>query len=91
MRQKSLKNLKRKKNFRETRKNFLIVCEGEKTEPQYFTAFRVSKKIFDVEGIGSNTLSLIEKAMDIRAGDMRPGTAPWPILRTFHQISTHWV
>lgn len=66
MRKKSLTNLKRRKNFREIRKNFLIVCEGEKTEPNYFEKFRVPKKIFDVVGIGANTASLVEKAIDLR-------------------------
>jgi hypothetical protein len=66
MRQKSLSNLKRRKNFREVRKNFLIVCEGEKTEPNYFEKFRVPKKIFDVVGIGANTISLVEKAIELR-------------------------
>jgi len=66
MRKKSLSNLKRKKNFREIRKNFLIVCEGEKTEPNYFEKFRVPKKVFDVFGIGANTASLVEKAIALR-------------------------
>lgn len=66
MRLRSLKNLERNINFRKTRKAFLIVCEGEKTEPHYFEAFRVPKKIFDVKGPGANTVSLIEKAMEIR-------------------------
>jgi len=66
MRKKSLSNLKRRKNFREVRKNFLIVCEGEKTEPNYFEKFRVPKKIFDVVGLGANTKSLVEKAIELR-------------------------
>lgn len=66
MRQQSLANLRRKKNFRQKRKNFLIVCEGEKTEPLYFEAFRVPKKIFDVKGEGANTASLVGKTMEIR-------------------------
>jgi hypothetical protein len=66
MRKKSLSNLKRKKNFREIRKNFLIVCEGEKTEPHYFENFRVPKKIFDVFGLGANTESLVEKTIVLR-------------------------
>jgi hypothetical protein len=52
MRKKSLSNLKRRKNFKPIRKNFLIVCEGEKTEPLYFSSFRVPKKVFDVVGLG---------------------------------------
>jgi hypothetical protein len=66
MRKKSLSNLKRRKNFKSIRKNFLIVCEGEKTEPHYFRKFRVPKKIFDVVGLGANTVSLVKKAIEIR-------------------------
>lgn len=66
MQKKSLANLKRKKNFKQTRKSFLIVCEGEKTEPNYFEKFRVPKKVFDVVGIGANTTSLIRKAIKLR-------------------------
>lgn len=66
MRSKSLKNLKRRKNFKPLRKSFLIVCEGEKTEPNYFSNFRVPKKIFDVEGIGANTESLVRRAIKHR-------------------------
>lgn len=39
------KSLKRPVNIRNLRQRFLIVCEGEKTEPLYFKKFRVPKKI----------------------------------------------
>jgi hypothetical protein len=49
---------------RETRKRFLIICEGEKTEVNYFKAFTVPKKIaVMVKGEGKNSLSLVEKAI----------------------------
>ncbi len=51
------------KNVREHRKNFLIVCEGEKTEPLYFSAFRVPKEICEVKGTGYNTVSLVNEAI----------------------------
>ncbi|MCD6185456.1 MAG: RloB domain-containing protein [Deltaproteobacteria bacterium] len=59
-------DLKRKKDFRPTRKNFLIVCEGEKTEPKYFEGFRLSKDIYDLEGLGTNTVSLVEQAIKLK-------------------------
>lgn len=65
MRKKNLNNLKRKFNFKPVRKNFLIVCEGEKTEPNYFKKFRVPKKVFDVVGFGANTESLVKKAVEL--------------------------
>ena len=69
MRKKSPKNLnklKRNKNFRPTRKKFLIVCEGEKTEPNYFLKFRVNQKLIEVVGVGANTVSLVEKTIELK-------------------------
>ncbi len=58
--------LRRQIKTRETRKKFLIVCEGEKTEVNYFKAFTVPKKIeVTVRGEGKNSLSLVEKAIKI--------------------------
>ncbi|TRV05162.1 MAG: RloB domain-containing protein [Microcystis wesenbergii Mw_MB_S_20031200_S109] len=58
--------LRRQTKTRETRKRFLIVCEGEKTEVNYFKAFTVPKKIeVMVKGEGKNSLSLVEKAIKI--------------------------
>lgn len=58
--------LRRQTKTRETRKRFLIVCEGEKTEVNYFKAFTVPNKIeVRVKGEGKNSLSLVEKAIKI--------------------------
>jgi len=58
--------LRRQTKARETRKKFLIVCEGEKTEVNYFKAFTVPKKIeVTVRGEGKNSLSLVNKAIQI--------------------------
>ena len=50
----------------ETRQRFLIVCEGSKTEPNYFKQFRVPTLIIQVEGTGMNTLSLVNEALRLR-------------------------
>jgi hypothetical protein len=64
------RSLRRKVNTRELRQRFLIVCEGQKTEPNYFQAFRVPKDVRTVViGVGANTISLVEKAMDLRQED----------------------
>jgi hypothetical protein len=48
---------------RELRKRILIVCEGKKTEPNYFESMRVELKIAgEAKGTGSNTLNLVEYA-----------------------------
>jgi hypothetical protein len=52
----------RKVGNREIRETFLIVCEGEKTEPNYFKSFRVVSARIYVEGFGANPSKLIEEA-----------------------------
>ncbi|MCW6048736.1 RloB family protein [Lyngbya sp. CCAP 1446/10] len=51
-----------------SRKWFLIVCEGEKTEPNYFRSFPVDTKVIklDIKGEGRNTRSLVEKAIELK-------------------------
>lgn len=55
---------------REQRQRILIVCEGEKTEPNYFEAIRrrLPRHVvtLHIEGLGANTLSLVRKAQEIR-------------------------
>lgn len=65
---------KRKQDVRSKRRYYLIVCEGAKTEPNYFeglkkdlpkgilTAFQI-----DIEGTGRNTMSLIDEAIRLKA------------------------
>ncbi|MCC3411023.1 MAG: RloB domain-containing protein [Microcoleus sp. PH2017_29_MFU_D_A] len=50
------------------RRWFLIVCEGEKTEPNYFRSFAVDTKVIklDIKGEGKNTRSLVEKAIELK-------------------------
>ena len=52
---------------RPPRRYFLIVCEGEKTEPNYFNSIAAQLpkemvKRIDVKGVGENTLNLIDAA-----------------------------
>jgi hypothetical protein len=60
----------RKAATKSQREYFLIVCEGEKTEPNYFEALknRLPRKTVAVEisGEGANTLSLVDRAISIR-------------------------
>jgi hypothetical protein len=65
---------KRSQDNRSIRRYYLIVCEGEKTEPNYFeglkqdlpkgvlTAFQI-----DIEGTGRNTMSLLDEAIRLKA------------------------
>jgi hypothetical protein len=49
------------------RQRFLIVCEGRKTEPNYFQKFRVPGLVVQVEGLGINTLSLVQRTIELCA------------------------
>lgn len=67
------KERKRKQEIRSKRLYFLIVCEGEKTEPLYFEAFKndlpkgvLENSIIEIEGEGKNTLSLVERVIKMR-------------------------
>ena len=48
------------------RQRFLIVCEGEKTEPNYFRKFRIPGLVVQVEGLGINTMSLVHETINLR-------------------------
>lgn len=54
----------RKSNTRKPKQRFLIVCEGEKTEPNYFRCFRVPKEVLDVKGVGENPSKLVNSAKE---------------------------
>jgi hypothetical protein len=56
-------------NAIDLRQRFLIVCEGSKTEPNYFEQFRVPALVIRVKGTGMNTLSLVRKALELREQD----------------------
>ena len=64
----------RKRHGRKILKYFLIVCEGQKTEPHYFKGLKrqLSKGVLrqieiDIRGIGANTQSLVKKALEIKS------------------------
>ena len=60
---------KRKERIRDVKPFILIVCEGERTEPNYFKSFKIlSKDVLeiDIKGEGRNTLDLVEQALVIK-------------------------
>jgi hypothetical protein len=64
----SISSRDRTVNTREQRKDILIVCEGEKTEPQYFQDLASFHKLSTVEivGAGRVVLSLVEYAEELQ-------------------------
>jgi RloB-like protein len=61
----------REKPSKLTKKTYLIFCEGEETEKNYFEAFRKRAKVeeFKVLGTGRNTKSLVAYALKLRKLD----------------------
>jgi hypothetical protein len=67
------KNLTRRENTRKLRR-ILIVCEGEKTEPNYFRKFPENPEVYDridVHGTGYNTVSLVNEAIRLKNEALR--------------------
>jgi len=65
---------KRLEGTKSKRRFFLIVCEGEKTEPNYFKSLKeaLPKGVLDVceftiEGEGYNTESLVKKSLELKS------------------------
>lgn len=78
MKSKDVKNNKRKSGFLQVAPaNYLIICEGKQTEPNYFNGLKqeINKKYgnkvdvlipnIDVKGTGMNTTSLVKYAQKI--------------------------
>lgn len=60
----------RKENIRDSRVRFLIVCEGEKTEPYYFEALIKDRsstvRDVSVKGEGCATIALVKRSLEIK-------------------------
>lgn len=73
----------KKKKSREIVTYFLIVCEGEKTEPNYFKSFpkQVGKVVYDIEfdGGGISTLKVVEKAIELRDKSKQKYDRVWAV------------
>lgn len=53
------RSLRRISSTRIVKQSFLIVCEGENTEPDYFNAFRLTSANVKAVGQGINTVRLV--------------------------------
>jgi hypothetical protein len=71
------------KKKREVVVYFLIVCEGEKTEPNYFKSFpkRVGTTIHEIktDGGGLSTLRVVEKAIELRNDSPQKYDRVWAV------------
>ncbi|SFD79486.1 RloB-like protein [Chitinophaga sp. CF118] len=75
------KSIQRFNNYQEPKQTFLIICEGQNTEPDYFNGFKLGSAQVEAVGTGFNTVSLVNKAIDIKKKYSNKG-------RKFDQ---HWV
>lgn len=78
------KETKRGEDTKSKRVYFLIVCEGEKTEPNYFKAIKDdfpigTIAIVDIEGTGKNTLGIIDECISIREKSFRKYDRIWAV------------
>ena len=64
-------SLVRRQSMREVKQSFLIVCEGVRTEPDYFRAFRMTAATVRAVGQAMNTTSLVSKAISIRDSEQK--------------------
>lgn len=74
---------KRKLNVRTKRMYYLIVCEGEATEPNYFEGLKqdlpkgvLTAYQIDIEGTGRNTQSLVDEALRLKTAYEKNTTRP---------------
>ncbi|AFY69903.1 abortive phage resistance protein [Thalassoporum mexicanum PCC 7367] len=62
---------------KETRKSFLIVCEGTKTEKNYFESFKLKIKAenfnLNVKGLGKDPQTLVREALNIKQAEEKKG------------------
>lgn len=74
---------KRKEKIRDIRVYFLIVCEGEKTEPNYFKSFKTNVKSFvytvDAFGEASNTKDLVNRTIKYRDKSSQEYDSVWVV------------
>lgn len=74
---------KRKAKNKEIRVYFLIICEGEKTEPNYFKSFKTNVKSFvytiNTQGEGSNTKDLVKRTIKARDNSSQKYDRVWAV------------
>ena len=77
------KEKKRSIETKQVRVYFLIVCEGEKTEPNYFKSFKTNVKssvlTIDAFGEASNTKDLVNRTIKYRGKSSQEYDSVWVV------------
>lgn len=83
LQKKFAKKSKVKQPKRQLKAYFLIVCEGEQTEPNYFKGFpkQIGKIVYDIkyDGGGISTLKVVEKAIELRDKSKQKYDRVWAV------------
>ena len=69
------RSLRRISSTRVVKQSFLIICEGENTEPDYFNAFRLTSANIKAIGQGISTVGLVQKAIRIKDDERHKGNS----------------
>lgn len=69
------RSLRRISSTRVVKQSFLIICEGENTEPDYFNAFRLTSANIKAIGQGISTIGLVQKAIRIKEDEHHKGNS----------------
>lgn len=69
------RSLRRISSTRVVKQSFLIICEGENTEPDYFNAFRLTSANIKAIGQGISTIGLVQKAIRIKEDERHKGNS----------------
>jgi len=64
---------------KEIKKSFLIICEGENTEPEYFKSFPVVTASVETIGLGSSKTTLVRKAIELSKREEHRGKEVWVV------------
>lgn len=74
---------KSREGTRKIKVYFLIVCEGEKTEPNYFKSFplNIGSYVYDLtfDGGGINTNKVVDKAIELRDSSTQKYDRVWAV------------
>ena len=77
------KDTKREIDIRNKRLYYLIVCEGEKTEPNYFKSIKMELPPgvleIKIEGTGLNTLGVVKHAITLSNTSLRKYDKVWAV------------
>lgn len=74
---KPFSSLQRQIDITDVKQTFLIVCEGEKTEPNYFRSFRISSARVQIVPASCDPETLVRRALEFNKASDEPFDQVW--------------